>query len=223
MKKIFFTLIVLIAAYGAKAQVGFNYAQYDIGFGGGMNSGNTDFTKSSHKYSGHINFTYNFSPYINYVIEYQAGNLAGDSLKFVPYAKYVDNYTALTFKCQVQLGELIDYSGSEFKNAVKNFYLGAGVGVCYSDAQAGTRDTLYAEAKASNIMIPLKVGYEFKVFNDYNEPWMKVDLGYEYNYVFSDKLDAVLGGKSRDAFSRFAISFKFALGGTTSYRKQINY
>src|ERR1700749_4092882 len=122
-------LILSLSANLAKAQLGFDYAQYDFGLATGINTVYGDaetFTKTP---SFHVNFTYNTTPFVNYVFEIQAGQLkGGDSLKTLSGRQFTNQFTAIMLRVQVQAGEIMDYSDSQFKNALKNFYVGTGLG-----------------------------------------------------------------------------------------------
>lgn len=224
MKNIIITLFILASALHSKAQVGYNYSQYEFGIGGAYNNRvNSDYLRYQAKYAANLSFTYNYTPFMNYVVEFQAGTLAGDSLTYTPKVRYEDQYTSLAFRFQLQAGELMDYDGSSINNALKNFYIGAGVGVIYTNTKNYSADTLAMQQQTSNIFLPLKIGYEFKVFNSYDEPWMKVDLGYQVNFTLTDRLDGLVSGNNKDSFTQFAVNLKFELGGSTSYRKRISY
>jgi hypothetical protein len=99
----------------------------------------------------------------------------------------------------------------------------AGVGVVYTDLQVFNYDLLESETKGSNVFIPIKFGYEAKLFNSYNEPWAKIDIGYQLYVFTSDNFDGISSGKYNDAFTQFLLGVKFGIGGRTSYRKAINY
>lgn len=225
MKKIIFTLLVCVSALVVKAQVGYNYSQYDFGLSAGFNSPKTDFVKAGKSYSAIGHFTYNFTPYVNYIAEVQVGSIKGDSLAIFPGSSYSynNNFTTVSFRAQLQMGEIMDYSRSQFSNFFKNIYVSAGVGVIYTDLKIYDTGIEAVETKGSNIFIPIKAGYEFKFFNDYSEPVVKLDIGYQYNYIFSDNVDGVTAGKTSDAIKQFVIGLKFGIGGSTSYRKAINY
>jgi len=79
------------------------------------------------------------------------------------------------------------------------------------------------EDNSNEILIPARIGYEFKVYNKYNEPSFKIDLAYQYNFILGDELDGFKAGKANDAYTQISLGIKFAIGGTTSYRKQIYY
>jgi hypothetical protein len=132
---------------------------------------------------------------------------------------------------QVQAGELIDYSQSAVANAFKNLYLSSGLGYINNNVVFRTDDALLLEhdqvlpfePKTNEIFIQVRLGYEFKLFNSYNQPAVKIDLGYQYNFIMGDNIDGYVAGAHNDAYSQITLGFKFAIGGVTSYRKQIHY
>jgi hypothetical protein len=225
------TLLASFTAVASKAQVGYDYSQYDLGASLGFNSfyGDTQTSQSSKAVT--FNFTYNQTAFVNYIFEFQAGKLmGGDSTKDLLGRQFTADYNYYAFRIQVQAGEVIDYSQSPFLNAAKNLYVGAGLGMLYSNITSINRYSiqepgLYTPGvnKASELFLPARVGYEFKIFNKYQRPDVKIDLGYQYNFVFGDNLDGFKAGTHNDAFSQFTIGIKFSVGGVTSYRKQIQY
>lgn len=222
--KYVFLIIINLIAITAKAQIGYDYAQYDIGIGGSVNTVSADLPTGGHNPVGHINFNYNVSPFVNYVFELQTGNLHGN-LKDngIITRGFINNFSAVVLRGQVQAGEIMDYSRSRLGNALKNLYLSTGIGYINNHIKEVTRNNDPGLDNSSNLMIPVRIGYEFKVFNRYNQPSFKIDFGYQYNYLFSDNLDGLAIGTTKDAYSQLNVSFKFALGGITSYRKQIHY
>ncbi len=215
----------------AKAQLGYNYSQYDFGVSGSVNNAYTDAQTVKNTGALHLHFTYNQTPYVNYMVELQLGRLAGgDSVNTVSGRQFANNYTALSFRVQLQAGQFYDYSTSPMANAFKNFYISSGVGTIYNHMAIIHRNSLYipgytstGDDNSQEIFIPVKLGYEFKVFNAYDEPTFKIDLGYQFNYVLGDDLDGMKAGQYKDFFNQFIIGFKFAIGGSTSYSKKISY
>lgn len=226
------TLILTFAALLSKAQIGYDYAQYDIGFGANLNKvyGDAETVKSTPSYS--VSFNYNQSPFVNYIVELQTGNLEGGD-PFSKSGRYFKNrYTAIMFRGQLQMGEIIDYSGSGLMNALKNVYISGGLGYLINSINEKDINrtsfvidgfTTGGENKSNELILPVRAGYELKFFNRYNQPSFKIDLGVQYNYDFTDNMDGFTAGKSKDALIQYSIGFKFALGGVTSYHKQINY
>lgn len=229
-KTTLFTLLLCLVAFLSKAQIGYNYAQYDFGFGGNVNKVYGDAETSKNTPSALVNFTYNYTPYINYVAEAQAGILEGGS-EATKSGRYFKNvYKAVIFRGQLQAGEFIDYSDSKLFNALKNIYASAGIGFIINDIQSINRNsfvvpgyTTPGEVNAHELFLPVKLGYEFKVFNRYDEPSFKIDIGGQYNYDFGDNLDGFNAGRTTDKFIQYNITLKFAIGGVTSYSKKISY
>lgn len=224
-------LILSLSANLAKAQLGFDYAQYDFGLATGINTVYGDAETLTKTPSFHVNFTYNTTPFVNYVFEIQAGNLkGGDSLKTLSGRQFTNQFTAIMLRVQVQAGEIMDYSDSQFKNALKNLYVGAGLGFVVNHMTSISRySTLVpgfytpGDNNSNEVMVPLRLGYELKFFNQFGQPSFKVDLGYQYNLIMGDDLDGYVVGSKKDAYSQITIGVKFALGGVTSYRKPISF
>lgn len=231
LKRIVFTLFICVWSMVAYAQIGYNYAQFDLGLSGAVNRTETDFDKKGPGYAGQLQFTYNYSPFINYIAELQIGHLSGNDLSRVyPDSKlnFTNTYSFLSFRAQLQMGEIIDYSKSRFNNFFKNVYISAGLGIFNTNPKLYDAGELAEENSSGTIAIPLKAGYEVKIFNSYNEPMIKVDLGYQFNYIPTDNLDGITPlnnpySRKNDALSQIVVGLKIAIGGYTSYRKSINY
>jgi hypothetical protein len=229
-KTTLFTLLLCLVTLLSKAQIGYDYAQYDIGFGGGISRVYGDAETAKNTPYGLVNFTYNYTPYVNYIVEAQGGILEGGSGATLSGRYFRNVYKAITFRGQLQAGEFINYSGSRVFNALKNIYASAGFGYIINDIRSINRTsfvlpdyTTPGEIDAHELFLPVKLGYEFKLFNRYDEPSFKVDIGAQYNYDFGDNLDGFDAGLSKDKFIQYSITLKFAIGGVTSYRKKIAY
>ena len=230
-KKIIFTLLFGFFAIISKAQLGFNYSQYDIGVSAGFNQVFGDASTQTTTASAIFNITYNQSPYTNFVLDGQFGQLKGGNyIKDRSKRQFANNFRAFDIRGQLQLGELIDYSRSPVANFLKNAYVSTGIGMISDQITFITRDNNYGsfttpgQNDSNEIYIPIRLGYEIKVFNQYNQPSFKIDLAYQYYMIFGDNLDGYTWGKSNDILSQVTIGLKFAIGGAvTSYRKQIQY
>ncbi len=226
-------LLSFVLCFIAKAQIGHDYAQYDVGFGiAASRVVGSDAEKILTSPTGHFNFNYNPSPFVNYVVEVQAGVLKGGSV-LTPSKRYFENkFTSVMFRAQLQAGELFDYSNSAMLNGLKNFYISSGIGFVVNKLKVDDalrfpdESGFYSPGRnhSNQLLIPARIGYEFKVFNKYNQPSFKVDIGYQLNYILGDALDGFETGRSKnDAYDQFTLGVKFAIGGITSYRKQISY
>ncbi|MBD1366784.1 hypothetical protein IDJ77_23435 [Mucilaginibacter sp. ZT4R22] len=232
LKTTFFVLLLTSVASISKAQIGYDYAQYDFGLGGNINGVYGDAETVTKTGSASISFTYNHTPFVNYVVEVQAGILKGGDIHSKSGRYFKNNYTAFVFKGQLQAGELIDYSRSGAANVLKNLYISAGLGYLMNDIRDGNINRVSEITpgfvttgldKSNELFLPIRLGYEFKIFNQYNEPSFKVDIGAQYNMDFNDNMDGFDAGKSKDKLIQYSIGLKFAIGGVTSYRKQIHY
>jgi hypothetical protein len=233
-KKIYKTILTALFLCGithtSQAQIGYDYAKYDFGIGASLNQvyGDAETIPTTRAY--HANFNYNQTPFINYIVEFQFGKLAGgDSIKNLSGRQFSNNFKSLAFRAQLQAGEFVDYSQSGFMNILKNFYAGAGIGIIYNNMTEVSRySTLLpgfytpGKAKSNNLFLPGRVGYELKIFNNYNEPYIKIDLAYQFNFVLGDDIDGYKVSRN-DVFNQYSIGVKFALGNVLSYRKQIHY
>jgi hypothetical protein len=228
----FLILGVCLISVGAKAQVGYDYSVYDIGFGASINKVYGDAETFTNTPSVHLNFNYNVSPFINYVFEFQAGQLkGGDSLTTKSGRQFANSFTSFMIRAQVQGGEIIDYSQGGLNNALKNLYLSTGIGFVVNHITEANRYSIlipgyYTPGRnnSNEILIPARIGYEFKMYNQYNEPSVKIDFAYQYNFIMGDELDGFVAGNKKDAYSQFTIGVKFAIGDTkTSYSKKIHY
>ncbi|MFD0748595.1 hypothetical protein ACFQZS_00480 [Mucilaginibacter calamicampi] len=227
------TLLICFLCLTAKAQLGYEYAQYDIGFGAAASRViGSDAEVVTFAPTGYVNFAYNLTPYINYVVEVQGGILKGGSYTSRSKRYFENQYTAAMFRAQIQAGEFIKYSDSRIMNGLKNFYFSTGIGFVVNkldiDPNLRIPDDLgyYTPGRnhSNQVLIPARIGYEFKIFNKYNQPSVKIDLGYQFNYVLGDDLDGFETGNSQnDVYDQVSIGVKFGIGGITSYRKAIKY
>jgi hypothetical protein len=233
LKSTLFTLLLSAVAVVSKAQIGYDYAQYDLGIGGAYNTVYGDAESIKGTPSVAVSINYNQTPYANYLFEIQSGRLEGGSVKSLTGRYFKNSYTALVFRGQLQAGEVIDYSGGGIMGGLKNLYLSAGVGYVLNDMKDINRQSevlQYEDGrpyttgglnKSNELYIPTRIGYEFKFFNQYNQPSFKLDIGYQINFDLTDNLDGFDTGRSRDVWSQISVNLKFALGGVTSYRKAL--
>ena len=233
LKALYAIVFINMFCLTARAQLGHEYAQYDLGFGGDVSRVvSSDVETVSSQPTFHFNFNYNISPFVNYIVEAQAGTLKGGSETSVSKRVFSNDYTAVIMRGQIQAGELIDYSQSKLMNGLKNFYISSGIGFVVNKVTVpiGLRspDTegFYSPGRdhSNQLLIPFRIGYEFKIFNKFNQPSVKIDLGYQYNYILGDDLDGFETGQGKnDVYDQLSIGVKFSIGGITSYRKSIPY
>jgi hypothetical protein len=225
------TLLTCFTSLLSKAQIGYDYGRYDVGFSLGFNQFYGDVVTTKSTKGVNFNFNYNQGPFLNYIFEAQFGKLAGGDVNNDPLGRqFATDYQYYAFRIQLQGGEVLDYSRDGLANALKNLYVGTGLGIIYSKVSSINRYSVQFPGyytpgldKANQIFLPIRIGYEFKIFNQYQRPDIKIDIGYQYNKVFGDELDGFKAGHLNDGFSQFIIGAKFSLGEVTSYRKQIHF
>lgn len=229
-KSLLIILLICCTSLVARAQLGYNFSQYDLGFAFGLNSVYGDAETSPTRPAVHFNLTFNTTPYVNYVFEIQMGQMAGgDSVANKSGRQFASSFNSYQLRGQLQLGEVIDYSQSGLANAMKNLYVSAGLGMIFDRIATISRYSKQVpgfytggDNSAQELLLPVRIGYEFKLYNKYDEPNVKIDFGYEYNHVFGDELDGFETGKTNDTFVQLYVGVKFSIAGKTSYRKPIN-
>lgn len=240
MKKLILLFVFAFSSIIVKAQAGYNYKEFGIGLDVSYERGYTNVQRQNNHFAGNINFIYNYSPYIPITAEIQFGTLSGGGLtvdKDKYGRKYINNFEALIFRGDFQLGEVIDYSESDVLNILKNFYFGTGVGIFFNNNTVQRTNVILANGSSSyvfpgnnsgiNITTPLRFGYEFKFYNEYEEPYMAIDLGYVHNLVFGEGLDGYndpsnkFKNNATDQYRQITIGVRFNFGNVTSFNKLI--
>ncbi|EHQ28202.1 hypothetical protein Mucpa_4111 [Mucilaginibacter paludis DSM 18603] len=216
----------------AYAQTSF-YHPFSIGAGYGVTvayAGEETLTSSN---AFNFNINYHITPFTAVSMEGQVGQLSGgDAMNDTFSKQYLNSYNALLLHADVQLGELMDFSNSQFLNGLKNVYFGTGIGILYNKItdinliginNSITYSTYYV--KSSNLLIPLRMGYEFKIFNRRDEPQVRFDINYSFNTAFGEGLDGYYNpaGASVKFYSYFSLGLKYGFGNPHAYRKAVYY
>ena len=247
MKKFILFFVLALAAIAAKAQGGYNYYEFGIGGGIGYGKGFTDLKRQDYHPAFNINIVYNYNPYLPIALEFQVGTLSGGGRtpdKDGFGRQYKNNYKALILHADILAGDVIDYSDSKFLNAVKNFYAGTGIGAInnkMTDIQrtnlplyiqngpVGSTIGFEGKDKSVELLIPLRFGYEFKIYDSYEEPTYAIIIGYQHNITFGEGLDGYndrpdkFKNNAIDHYTQLSIGFKYNFGNTVSYNKPIRY
>jgi len=236
LKKYILFFLGLIATFSVKAQSGYNYKEFGWGFDVSYERGYTNITQQNNSPAFNFNLIYNYSPYLPIVAEFQVGKLSGGgpAPSQDPYGRqYVNHYAAFILHADIQLGTMVDYEDSWVLKILKNAYLGTGVGFIASN-NVVQRTSIYQPSyvfpgsdKTLDVMVPLRAGYEFKIFDSYNEPFLAIDLMYIHNIAFGEGIDGYDDPSSRfknnalNQYRQFTIGFKYYFGNVVSYNKLI--
>jgi hypothetical protein len=237
LKKYLLFIVLALAFYQGKAQGSLNYATYGIGISASVNHPYADLKREYNNKSFAITANYFYTPYVPIGLEFQFGKLSGGGNTVDldnDLRRYENNYKALILHMDVQLGEVINYERNTFLNIVKNFYAGAGVGGIYNKVdvnrtKAGTDPPYVFPGKDSgvNFIVPLRFGYEFKFYNAYDQPNIRLDIGYQHNLTFGEGLDGYndpatkFKNNALDQYRQITIGIKVNLGGEGSYDRDI--
>jgi hypothetical protein len=239
LKKNLLFFIFILCSVLAKAQGDYNYSPLGVGFGSSIIRGYTNLRKQNNTLAFNANFNYYYTPYIPFSAEIQGGRLWGGSRVTDPSAReYENNYFALIIHADLQLGQVIDYQYSGFLNIIKNLYIGPGFGLIddnVKNQRTNLLNTGYAigtytfpgSDKSIDPLICLRAGYEIKFYNQYDEPYIRLDFEYEHNIVYGEGLDGYddpanhFKNNYPDQYSEITIGIKYNFGLIRSNTKQI--
>jgi hypothetical protein len=235
-KSLIIALILFLCHKNLLAQLSYNFLNYSIGVGAGFVRADADLAQHITKQAIFGTLSYNYSPYITITGELQAGKLAGgDPNTDKDTRAFVNNYKAILLYGDVQAGEFIDYQYRDLANILKNVYVGTGVGIIHNAMAYVQRASLNnpgyifpGEDSSTELMVPLRIGYEFKFFNRYQEPNIRVNIGYQESLVYGEGLDGYNDPPTKfknhhvDRYSLISIGVKYNFGSPVTYKKPIN-
>jgi hypothetical protein len=236
LKKYILIFVFASASLVAKAQSGFNYYEWGVGAGASIVRPYADLKKQYNDLAFNINFTYNYSPYVPIALELQLGTLRGgnDAISLdKDTRKFNNKYKALILRGDLMAGEIIDYVDNDFLNAIKDFYIGSGIGAISNNVKVNRYsliDPTYkfpGKDKSVELLIPLRFGYEFKLYDAYDQNSFNISITYQHNITFGEGLDGYndppekFKNNALDQYAQVTVGFKYNFGNTTSYTKLI--
>jgi hypothetical protein len=201
LKRIFLLFILILSVAIAKAQGDYNFMPQGVGLDASTIRGFTNVAKQNNTLSASVFYTYYPSPYFPVTFEIQRGRLWGGSPVTDEYRRwYVNNYWAFLLHADLQLGQVVDYEDNDFMNVMKNVYFGIGGGFVKDNVQNQRFNVLadgytpgtYRFPGVDNSTDPdvnFRLGYEFKFYNDYDEPSFRIHIEYVHHVVFGEGLD----------------------------------
>ena len=226
----------MLGTINTKAQSGYNYREWAFGLEGGGSKAFADMKRQDYGYVASASIYYNYSPYLPIGAEFQIGRLSGGGIekdidKHTRFFK--NNYKAIILHADLQVGELGDYANSWLIDRLKGLYVGTGAGLIFNNNTVNKFsdiDPTYefpGKEKSINVLIPIRFGYEFKIFNGYNEPDIMIDIGYRHNFAFGEGLDGYADPPSKfknnaiDQYAQVTIGIKYTFGTAIAYNKLI--
>jgi len=146
-------------------------------------AGNTA-QKNDIAFSGNIG--YYPTPYINFTLEGQGGKLAGSPAAATLYKNkktFVNNYLSFVFWANVTLGSFYDNPEDGLHKYISPFYFGGGLGMINDQVARLDEFTLQTVDVPAhmNLVVPVKIGYEFTAATRDEIPALKVDLSFSLN------------------------------------------
>ena len=229
MKRLCLIIIFLTSFAGSFAQSVNIYSAFSIGAGVGTTTVYDYVLAAQNKYAVNGTFSYNITPFFTLTGESQFGKFEGGDLTAFNMKYFYSTYAAATLHADLQLGELIDYGRSDFLYGLKDAYFGSGFGllensITYVQPISPNSNTLYNTVNSStNFLVPFVLGYDIKIFNDYDEPQIRLDISYTLNAAFGQGIDGYVTAAPVKFYSYFAVGVKYGFGPGKLYRKPIRY
>lgn len=165
----YFKQITLGASAGAtKALAGASVHKNDIAFSG--------------------NIGYYPTPYFNFTFEGQGGKLVGSPAPATLYKNkktFVNNYLSFVLWANVSLGSFYDNAEDGLHKYISPFYFGSGLGLANNRVTRLDEFTLQTVDVPAhmNLVVPVKIGYEFTAATRDEIPVLKVDLSFSANFT----------------------------------------
>ncbi|HWZ34744.1 MAG TPA: hypothetical protein VNW51_01220 [Mucilaginibacter sp.] len=246
MRKLTLFIILIFFAGVVNAQThdrySYSYTKLGIGVFGGMNTPYVDLKQSNKGKSFSLIGYYNITPYLPLGLEIQSGELSGGSIITDPSKRQFDNqYKAIFVHGDCSLGQILDYEDNFFLGIAKDFYMGTGVGVISNNMKFIQRYNLVTyqyplltyrypgEDKSLSLAVPIRFGYEFKIYDSWGEPFIGINIQYVHTIAFNDELDGyndpstIFKNNSLDQYSLLQVGIKVNFGQSVPYTKKINY
>jgi len=231
VKRLGSILLLLLSSAIANAQNGYTFNSFSIGAGLGGTVVN-DFTVAPQfKYAFNGNLNYYFTPFLSLTGEMQVGKFAGGNSTDISNKQFLTTYAAALLHVDLQAGELIDYSRNDLLYGLKDLYVGTGVGymanaVTYVQPifPGSNGSSFYDIVLAStNFVVPLRIGYDYKIYNNYDDPQIRLDLCYNVNTVFGQGIDGYVTNAPIKFYNYISFGVKIGFGNVRLYRKPLDY
>ncbi|MBW4891758.1 hypothetical protein KXQ82_18680 [Mucilaginibacter sp. HMF5004] len=231
MKRLGFIILLLISFITAKAQSGDTYSSFSIGGGYGSTTV-YDYTLAPiDKWAVNGTLSYNITPFFTLTGELQVGRFEGGDLTAFNMKYFQNVFAAAILHADVQAGELIDYSRSDFLYGLKDVYMGTGIGFLQNSINfiqpffpnSNNQSFYPIVISSTNVLVPLTLGYDFKIYNGYDQPQIRIDVSYTSNAVFGQAIDGYITAAPVKFYSYLSVGVKFGFGPAKLYRKPIRY
>jgi len=209
-------LFVFLAAIPCALKAQNGYQQLTFGGGAGATEAYAGAQVPKITLAAFANACYYPMPDFNINVEGEAGTLAGGAIPGATDLKsFNNNYRSISFSVEIQLGLFFNYRDNAFLNVIKGFYGGIGYGwlsgnVANADlTTAGVTDRV----QSSLNIVPIRLGYEYTILNQYDEPFLKLFGSYSLNYAQGRGLDGYYTAYSHSAnfYNYVSVGLKYAI------------
>jgi hypothetical protein len=235
LKKILLLFALIFSSIIVKAQGDYNFMPFGVGGGASVIRGFTNVAKQNNTLAVFGTFTWYYTPYIPITAELQYGRLQGGSRTTDKSGRaYENNYILFLIHAELQLGQVIDYRDNGFLNVLKNIYFGPGFGYVDNNVhnqRFDFRNPSYGNFPGTdhsiNPVFSLRLGYELKFYNEYDEPYLRVDFEYTHNTAYGEGLDgyndppAKFKNQYPNQYRQITVGVKYDFGLIRSYTKRI--
>jgi hypothetical protein len=213
LNRIYLLIIFLFATIQLKAQSD-GLQEFTFGAGGGTTKAYAGAAVQKIELAGFIDAGFYFTPFLNINVEEQFGAMGGSSLNYTNVKSFTNNYNATFLKAELQFGQFFDPGQSNFLNLAKGIYIGTGYGllngnITNTNIITGATDHVQATVR----VLPTTLGYEYSLVNRFNEPIVKFDLLYTFNYTLGKGLDGYFDQNSKafKFYNYYGIGVKYAI------------
>lgn len=225
MKKVLLLLTLSVFGFNAFSQYNFYKLSASVNAGGTYYFG--DLTDVKPSYAGAVDFDFNLTPFATIGLQVQKGQFGASDIHL---RNFKNQYMAVNLNGKLMLGQVVDFEASNFLYAIRNLYVGTGLGYIKSKQNPITRtkmipdgkggEMLYTfpgETNGSSLFIPLNVGYRFNLIDRFGFNRYHIDLNYQFNTAMKDNLDgyqdpATWKNEFKDFYSVFSIGVGIAFG-----------
>jgi len=149
--------------------------------------------------------------------EEQIGIFSGSSLhpNGANPKSFINHYAATIFNVNVVPIVFFNDNQSELAHALKNIYIGTGLGFLGSNVTNLNTGSIQVIDHTTNLlpMVPLKLEYEYSLINNRMEPVLKLDLISTFYYTIGKGIDGYYDSfeKRGDFYNFLNISIKYPL------------
>ncbi|MFD1629127.1 hypothetical protein [Pseudopedobacter beijingensis] len=190
---------------------------------------------------------YYFTPFINAGLEYNIVQLKDGPDKHK--RQFVSDFSTIEIRGSVALGQLVDYKYNDLLYVMRGLNFGLGYGVLsgsndvedfkpelvvVENGETVNKNPFKSRQHKGDIgkkdfknvsMFPITIGYNYIIYNQYDEQQILLGLNWKTVFTNSDDIDGfnddptIFANKAKDMYSVFGISVKYMFGTRSLFYK----